>query len=355
MKYRALLLTLICLQSHPALAPFALWLRHLWFHADLEPTGPVPEYRDGLDEITGIEVDEAAAALHVPTQSPPQSPQASNPIASTSTSGPNSASTSYSSRATLLLETIGVVQLHFFIPPHLLRLLSHAHVTSHRFLTVRVPRTSWCSSPPQFTKLDVFRALCREISSACVGNEAMDDWLICRVLGKVRRRAWGELRGFMRDVVCRSVDIPYGETSTHDYDNGPYARVGAGNCPRNRRSRHLYTYDPHNLDSNQTHSGALAANGKATVENSTANHGGALILRQQDYDGCELGVAIWEPGGTSLVPSHTTLFHFPTPCARPPGDMASRPLLRFPPSRPFGGDEMKKLKDAVDAAQRCLF
>ena len=320
------------------MAPFAIWLRHLWFHADLEPTGPVPEYRDGLDEITGIEIDEAAAALHVPSQSPPQSPQACNPVASTSTSGSNAPSTSYSSRATLLLETIGVVQLHFFIPPHLLRLLNHAHVTSHRFLTVRVPRTSWCSSPPQFTKLDVFRALCREISSACVGDEAMDDWLICRVLGKVRRRAWGEFRGFMRDVVCRSVDIPYGEeVGVHDHHNDPYTRAGVGNCPRNRRSRRLYAYDPHNLEPDQTYSGALAG-------------GGALILRQQDLDGCELGVAIWEPGGTSLVPSHTTLFHFPTS-----GGMVSRPLLRFPPSCPFAGDEMKRLKDAVDAAQRCLF
>jgi hypothetical protein len=338
------------------LAPFALWLRHLWFYADLEPTGPVPEYRDGVDEITGIEVDEAAAALHVPSQSQPQSSQECKPIASTSTSGSNSPSVYYSSRATLLLETIGVVQLHFFVPPHLVRLLNHAHVTAHQFITVRIPRASWHCSPPQFTKLDVFCALCRELSSACVGNEAMEDWLICRVLGKVRRRAWEELGGLMKNVACRSVDIPYGEVvGAYDHDDDPYTRVGVGNCQRNRRSRRLHCYDPNSPEPGETYSGAQLGNAKVTVDNIAANHGGALILSQQDPDGCELGVAIWEPGDMSLVPSHTTLFHFPTSRVRSLGGMVSRPLLRFPPPCPFVGDEMKKLKEAVDAAQRCLF
>jgi hypothetical protein len=36
-----------------------------------------------------------------------------------------------------------------------------------------------------------------------------------------------------------------------------------------------------------------------------------IIFRQIDYNGYQLGFAIWIPGDYSRLPSHTTLFHLP--------------------------------------------
>lgn len=337
----------------------------------------MPSYREGVDDITGIEVDHSAASLPVLSQTS-QSPEMYTPVASTSASTFGSPSVSHFPRGNVLLETIGVIQLHFFLPPHLLPLLHPAHLTAHRFLTVRIPTLSWYSS--QFTKVDVFHALCREISSACVGNEALDDHLIYRTIRALRKRVWMEFRGIINRVECRSAEIPYGEVGNRKEDDGTRSDIHRGtrrlDRPRTRRLRRLHCYDPQGHERNDF-GYAGTQRGKETTKQVDigANKGGALILRQQDPDGSELGVAIWESGGMSLVPSYMVLFHFPETCLSGPGGKASGPLLpphpgprrslarvKLPPSSPqsMGFDmgpptvEMT-LDDAVQAAQRTLF
>jgi hypothetical protein len=311
-----------------------------------------------VDEITGIEVDDSAASLPVLSETP-QSPEMCTPVASTSTSGFGFFDSSSSSpRANVLLETVGVIQLHFFLPPHLLFLLHPAHITAYKFLTVRIPRTSWYSSPLQLTRVDIFRALCREISSASVGNEALDDSLIYQVIRTLRRRFLEELRGLMEGVACRSVDIPYREVESGRVDD--YEGKGGVNTVdqvQSRRSRRLYCYDPHEHElSDFGYSGPQTGDRRAKQDDINANQGGALILYQQDPDGYQLGLAVWEPEEISLVPSYTVLFHISrsySPFARARIPPPLSPHRRGFDMRPSVVDEMT-LEQAIEAAQQCL-
>lgn len=295
---------------HPCLAPFAPWLWQLWEKGKLEPTGPVPDYRQGIDELTGIAVEYGPAPLPIiaspsPTPSPPSSPPppppltpyddegqtapvvSSDPISPIQYVAPQAEAPSRSpTRPTLLLECIGVVQLHFFVPPALRYLLSRILLISGLFLVVQIPTVSWAEG--QLKKLDVFEALCREISNACHGVETRYDWLILRDINPLRTRLFRNLAHTMESVTHRVADIPYAhytQNNHHHHHRHPF-RAGRG-------GRRLFCYEAHEYEHSP---------------------GSSLILRQQNVGdgggGYMLGLAIWAPGEMSLFPSHTTLFHF---------------------------------------------
>jgi hypothetical protein len=77
--------------------------------------------------------------------------------------------------ATLLIEYVGVVEMRFVVPENL-RFLLLSRLLLEILLVVRVPTAAWRTK--QYSRLNVFEALCQEIVTATIGVEAASDHLV---------------------------------------------------------------------------------------------------------------------------------------------------------------------------------
>jgi hypothetical protein len=151
-------------QKYPCLADFATWMQHVWLNADLTPTGEVPDHRHGRDKYSGIEINFNAVSLPVIDRN-------------FFTPGDDFSASS------LLMEGVGVVELLFF-PPEQFHARLRTCLRLGILLPVSMPTIAW--NGRQYTELDIFEALCKELASACQRVEAMNNHLIYKMVSTIR-------------------------------------------------------------------------------------------------------------------------------------------------------------------------
>jgi hypothetical protein len=84
--------------------------------------------------------------------------------------------------ATLLMEYVGVVEMRFCVPEPLRQHFFSPRLLHGALLIVRVPTVAW--NARQYSRDNVFKALCEEIITATIGVEAASDTLIYMMASK---------------------------------------------------------------------------------------------------------------------------------------------------------------------------